>query len=795
MNSFKKLKLALILGCLALTNLVVGQQMNFSQFQLTPMLNNPSLISLSDEIKADVGYRNQFGGRGSNYATPFVSVFKPFYQETAVGQFRKFGAGGIQILEDRTGFSGMLATTGFSVSYTQNVNLSKRQWFSLGLQPGFYQRRIDVSRLQSGSQWDGKDGSFNAGLPLNENITGSERVNFFTINTGLTYVIENRYGDPLFTLGVAANNLTQPNISLIEKPFSNPINWNIQTSFLAYENAQFLVRPSIRHIQVKNQRQTNIGTQGFYKIKSKKGFLSDGSLGLGLWYSNQNALITSFEINQKSWALAFSYDFLVSTLSQVSQSMGSPEIIIGFRKYLGKNKKKEKYLPGDSGNIRPGDVEGPKKVVPSNEIKPEKEIKPEELKIDSTILEKDTMSEKVKPETGIKPTKTLRDKTGKGRKISKAGTSGKKAGKGKIPARKPVAGKKAAQNNISDPAMAKKLAALRTADKFLGVDPYKGTKLELSPAERALFRKQPRFDFGSKGNRRGYEIDQVTKADLDKMAKVMKARPDMVIEIGGYGCDLGTSDVNLKIATGRAESVRRYLLSKGVKPGQMVRKSYGSNNPQAPNTTEEGKMRNRRVQYKFLPKKAASGQNNNGKSNSGKTNTGKASTGKTSSVYGRNPALNNISNPAMAARVAALVTSDSYLGQDPYKGTKLELSPSERDIFKQQPHYELGTAGNRRAYELDKKAMEQLDKMVKVMKARPKIRIEIGGYGCDLGSALATSLISGGRAEGVRRYLVSKGIPSDRFKVKEYGMNEPQSSNSTEDGKMDNRRVQFKFIP
>jgi type IX secretion system PorP/SprF family membrane protein len=177
MNSFKKLKLALILGCLALTNLVVGQQMNFSQFQLTPMLNNPSLISLSDEIKADVGYRNQFGGRGSNYATPFVSVFKPFYQETAVGQFRKFGAGGIQILEDRTGFSGMLATTGFSVSYTQNVNLSKRQWFSLGLQPGFYQRRIDVSRLQSGSQWDGKDGSFNAGLPLNENITGSDFCN------------------------------------------------------------------------------------------------------------------------------------------------------------------------------------------------------------------------------------------------------------------------------------------------------------------------------------------------------------------------------------------------------------------------------------------------------------------------------------------------------------------------------------------------------------------------------------------------------------------------------------------
>ncbi len=797
MNSFKTLRITLILGCLALTPRAFAQQMNFSQYSLTPMLNNPSLISLSDEIKADVGYRNQFGGRGANFGTPFLSVIKPFYQETAIGQFRKFGAGGIQILEDRTGFSGMLATTGFSVAYAQNLNLSKKQWISLGVQPGFYQRRIDLSRLTSGSQWDAANGSFNAGLPLNENITGSERVNFFTFNTGLTYVVENNYGDPVFTLALAANNLTQPNISLIDKPFANPINWNFQSSFTAYENSMFLIKPTARHIQVRNQSQTNIGSYGYYKMKKGKGFFSEGSIGLGLWYSNQNAVVSAFEINQKDWSLAFSYDFLVSTLAQASQSMGSPEIIIGFRKYLGKNKKKNRYPPtGDSDVIRKPSVEDPNKPKPSDiEIKPEQEVKPDSSQLsDSTKLDEQRTPEAGKPEGRIKPTETLRDKTAikKGKKKPAAKGAGKKSGvkpsgKGKSGAGKTDAnaGRKAAKNNISDPAMAKKLAALRTADKFLGEDPYKGTKLELSPAERALFRKQPRFDFGSKGNRRGYEIDQVTKSDLDKMAKVMKARPDMVIEIGGYGCDRGTSDVNLKIATGRAESVRRYLLSKGVKPGQMVRKSYGSKDPQAPNTTEEGKMSNRRVQYKFLPKI----------SNKGKTGSAKSNSGKTTSANGQKPAKSNVGDPAMAGKLAALMTTDSYLGQDPYKGTNLELSQAERDIFRQQPHYDLGSAGNPRGYELDQQAMEQLDKMVKVMKARPKIKLEIGGYGCNLGSAFATKLISGGRAEGVRRYLVSSGISADRFKVKEYGMNEPQSNNSTEEGKMDNRRVQFKFIP
>ncbi len=624
MTSLKTLKLTLVLGCLALTQSLFAQQMNFSQYMLTPMLNNPSLISLSDEIKVDAGYRNQFGGKGSNYSTPFLAAFKPFYQETNKEQFRKFGAGGIQFLNDRTGFSGMLATTGFSFSYAHIANLSRRDWFSFGLQPGFYQRRIDFSKLSSGSQWDGFNGTYDPSLPLNESITGTERVSFFTINAGMTYVRENANGDPFFTFSLGANNLTRPNISLNDKSFANPVNWNIQTSLMAFEDNQFLIKPTIRHIQVRNQSQTNIGSYAYYKLKEKMGFLSKGNIGLGLWYSNQNALITSLEINQKDWALAFSYDFLVSTLAEASNSMGAPEIIVGFRKYLGKSKKRKgDIVPegGGSGGRKSKDatLDEPQKAQPSqNEIKPEQEIKPgetvkpteeapktdEKPKGDTTKLAPDKGAGTDKPDPGVKPTNTLKDKPAPTKESkTPAKTETKKA-----PAKKATQSKssgkttrKAAKNNIEDPVLAKKMAALRTPDSYLGEDPYKSTKLELTPAQKEMFLKQPHFDFASSGNKKGFEIDQVAQAQLDQMAELMKSRPKLRLEIGGFGCDRGSEEATRQISLGRAESVRRYLVSKGIPEDLLEIQGYGMQNPQSSNASEEGKMANRRVQFKFIP--------------------------------------------------------------------------------------------------------------------------------------------------------------------------------------------------
>jgi len=592
---------------------VLGQQMNFSQFQLTPLLNNPSLIAVSDEIKADFGYRNQFGGKQGNYSTPFLAGQMPLFVKTDKEQFRKFGAAGVQLLTDRTGYNGMLATTGFSVAYTHIATLSRTDKLAFGLQPGIYQRRVDFSRITTGSQWDGYNGVYDPSRSLNENIAATERATFFTMNAGITYIRENLNGEPFFTISLGGNNLTRPNISLNAKTFNNPVNWNLQASVMAFEDEQFQIKPTFRHVQVRNLNQTNIGSYFYYKLKETNGLVKAGNIGLGLWYSNQNALVTALEINQKDWALGFSYDFLTSALADASNRTGAPEIIIGFRKYIGKRKKGSDISAGGGGggggSDKPSKMDDPKKSNPTKaEMTPEPVAKPTQpipKNVDSTSKPAapaikpvvpakpenpvvDTKPKTEKPAVTTKP--AIKKSTRKAPAKKAAGTTNKKK---PTPARKPQS-KNRLQSNLS-PDMERKLADVVTPDEYLGNDPYKGTQKALNSEQRSLMKKQPRYGLG------GFEIDQNTAEQLDKIAEMMKSRPKMKLEIGGYGCDIGGAEVTKLTSLGRAESVKRYLASKGVSEDQLQTKAYGLVNPIRNNGEEDGKAANRRVQFKFLP--------------------------------------------------------------------------------------------------------------------------------------------------------------------------------------------------
>jgi len=50
----------------------------------------------------------------------------------------------------------------------------------------------------------------------------------------------------------------------------------------------------------------------------------------------------------------------------------------------------------------------------------------------------------------------------------------------------------------------------------------------------------------------------------------------------------------------RAEAVRDYLASRGVDPQQLRATGYGQNQPIAPNDTEDGREKNRRVEFNII---------------------------------------------------------------------------------------------------------------------------------------------------------------------------------------------------
>ena len=92
-------------------------------------------------------------------------------------------------------------------------------------------------------------------------------------------------------------------------------------------------------------------------------------------------------------------------------------------------------------------------------------------------------------------------------------------------------------------------------------------------------------------------IKSVSFALLNEVAQAMVDNPTINVEIGGHTDSVGNDASNLKLSQARAESVRTYLIKRGIASDRMVPKGFGENVPIADNRTEAGRSQNRRVEF------------------------------------------------------------------------------------------------------------------------------------------------------------------------------------------------------
>jgi outer membrane protein OmpA-like peptidoglycan-associated protein len=85
-------------------------------------------------------------------------------------------------------------------------------------------------------------------------------------------------------------------------------------------------------------------------------------------------------------------------------------------------------------------------------------------------------------------------------------------------------------------------------------------------------------------------------AKLDQDVATLKEWGDIKVEVAGHTCNIGTDDYNLGLSQRRAESVRRYLIDKGIPAERLTAKGYGESQPVADNATRAGRIQNRRVE-------------------------------------------------------------------------------------------------------------------------------------------------------------------------------------------------------
>ena len=90
--------------------------------------------------------------------------------------------------------------------------------------------------------------------------------------------------------------------------------------------------------------------------------------------------------------------------------------------------------------------------------------------------------------------------------------------------------------------------------------------------------------------------------ELNRIAITMTENKTLTIELGGHTDNTGSNESNVKLSQDRADSVREYLIGKGIEPDRVASKGYGETVPVAKNDTPEGQQRNRRVEFKILKK-------------------------------------------------------------------------------------------------------------------------------------------------------------------------------------------------
>ena len=96
------------------------------------------------------------------------------------------------------------------------------------------------------------------------------------------------------------------------------------------------------------------------------------------------------------------------------------------------------------------------------------------------------------------------------------------------------------------------------------------------------------------------EISPGSEAILETALSSMKNNPAIVVEISGHTDSRGTRARNMTLSKDRAESVKSWLVSNGIESSRIETEGYGPDKPIDTNDTDEGRLRNRRIEFKRI---------------------------------------------------------------------------------------------------------------------------------------------------------------------------------------------------
>lgn len=239
-------------------------------------------------------------------------------------------------------------------------------------------------------------------------------------------------------------------------------------------------------------------------------------------------------------------------------------------------------------------------------------------------------------------------------------------------------------------------------------------------------------------------IKPESRARLDRVASVLVARSDILVEISGHTDAVASDAYNLRLSAARAAAVRAYLISRGVAAARITSVGEGETRPIDDNATVEGRARNRRVELVWhRPERTAPGE------------------------------------------PGCKVPADTLAPISP-------LAPIMPPAESATPLVLMGVNFAFGSSRLTADSRETLDRVAAGLQLNPGVAVVIAGHTDSIGIAAANRELSLARARAVRAFLASQGVDTIRMVARGYGADEPLGTNATAEGRALNRRVELR---
>ena len=308
---------------------LMAQDIHFTQFYHNPLLLNPAQTGLACNLRAGINYRSQWASVTVPYNT-FAAYFDvPVY----FNKKRNSSLGlGLSMYNDQAG-DGNLSTVEVNPSISLHLALGddhpKRYKLSIGVQPVFRHRSVDVSNLTFAAQYSPALGMINKDLNNNEPTLTNTSFSAFDLNAGIQFSAAPN-DNTNFWVGTALYHALQPNESF----FSNasvviPVRLMVNGGARFILNDNWTILPNVLYMQQASAQELNFGADFNYTFnpKSEKTFV----LFAGPYYRWNDAFQILLGGEYKEYRLGFTYDVNASGLRTASKYKGGFELALMYK--------------------------------------------------------------------------------------------------------------------------------------------------------------------------------------------------------------------------------------------------------------------------------------------------------------------------------------------------------------------------------------------------------------------------------------------------------------------------------